>query len=315
MQREKHRWKKKEIEKLKQLIIQGKPFSTISKEIGRTFYSVTSKSKRLGIKHPYLSSSFKPIISPELAYILGAWLGDGTSRKKLGIFVKDKDFALKFHNYLEKILNRNINIKKYGNRYFVQRIDKDFAIWINNKDINEISEFIESGGILAISNFLNGFFDAEGTVIKRYTQVTQNNKKTLEVCKELLIKLNTSSYLFRYKGKYKNKPYISYVLRIEKLSSLINFYNKVGFSIQKKQKKLKQVIKTKLKNHPISLKKYNQFLEIYKTGLSIPLIAKELNLSFHTIYQWNNKTSLPILVKNNIKLSDLKEFGVQYENI
>jgi len=311
MPKEKPRWKQEEINNLKKLVSTGVPVSDIAKQFGRKYYSVASKSNRMGIKHPYLSPSFKPEISTELAYILGAWFGDRTSPKKLGIFVNDEDFALKFHMYLEKILNRKINIKKYGNRFFVQRIDKDFAEWIRNKSLDEIKEFIKSGGDIAIANFLSGFFDAEGTVIKRYAQVTQKRKEILEICKELLTKLNISSSLFRENREDESESY--YILRIQKLSSLINFYNEVGFSILRKQKNLREVIRTHLKNHASSLERYNEFVRLVGENLTRKDIAERLNVSVATTYNWQSGKCLPILVRNNINLLDLKKLEGEIE--
>lgn len=299
---EKIKWKVDEIGKLSELAIEGNSISDISKELCRSYHSTSHKLNRIGIKHPSMIPSFNALINPELSYVLGAWLGDRTSPSKLGISVKDKDFAVKFHSCLEKILNRKIKV--YGDMFFVQRIDKNFAEWVKDKDIKEIKYFIESGGESAITNFLCGFFDAEGTVIKKYTKVTQKDKKILEVCKELLIKLNISSSLFKENRKNENESY--YVLRIEKLSSMINFYNKVGFSILRKKDKLRNIIKTKLKNHPSSLEKYNKFLFMKQEGLSIPLIAKELEISEQTAYNWKGERILPILAKNKIKISDIE---------
>jgi len=307
----KSKWKLEDIERMKMLFGQGKPIKEIASILNRGYDSIATKAKRLEIKHPYLQPSFKPEISNELAYILGAWFGDRTSPKKLGIFVKDEDFAMKFHSHLEKILNRKINVKRYGDRFFVQRIDKNFAEWISSKSMKDVKKFVESGGEFAMANFLSGFFDAEGTVIKRYAQVTQKKKEILEICKELLAKLNISSSLFRENRENENESY--YVLRIQKLSSLINFYNEIGFNISRKQKNLRKVVKAHLKNHVSSLERYNEFVRLIKEDITRKDIAEKLKVSIATIYNWQSRKCLPILVKNNIDVLDLQKLEGETE--
>jgi len=303
------RWTSKEIKILKEGYKKGTSVKLICKKLRRSYYSVTTKSKRLKLKHPYLTPTFKPILTPEFAYVLGAWLGDRTSPKKLGICVKDYNFIISFANSLRKVLGKSIRLKihKYGQKYFIQRIDRNFVTWIKQNNLKNIIKFIYIGDEAPISNFLRGFFDAEGTVIEKekYTQVTQKNNEILKECKFLLKKLKIDSSL--WKGKNKKSSY--YVLRIFNLKSLLRFYNIIGFNIKRKNETLKNIINRKISSknfYPV--KDYFKFSKMIKNGMSCYKIAEYLSVSTATVYNWANGIK-PKIIKTGLTEEDLLKFN------
>jgi len=141
-------------------------------------------------------------LSPELAYIYGVLIGDGSidSGKRVNLNVNDKDFAYAFAKALKKWSNLEPTINKrkvfsnhqtkYGNWVrtdniqYVVRLGSKQAVNFLLSNIKcrtydwEVPEPILSSKNEKIKgSFLKGFFDSEGSVVynKRY------NKKRIDL--------------------------------------------------------------------------------------------------------------------------------------
>lgn len=301
----KMRWKKQEMDILVQEYKKGTSVTNIAKIINRSYHSTSKKAYRIGLKHPYYISTFRPIPSPELGYILGAWLGDRKSKVHLSLVAKDLDFIEKFENCLSKVLGIMPKVRKVGNLYYVQRRDRKFTEWIVNMNLDDLVEFIKKGGAPTICKFVQGFFDAEGTVVGYYTQVTQSNKNILEKIKELFNTLNIKSSIWQAR----KINYIYYVLRVSNTLSIIKFYNQIGFSIKRKNDKLKNIIETIVMKRLNTTLQYFEFIKLRDSGKSLYEISRILPVSTQTVYNWAHN-DFPRLIKNGVNEKDLLDLRI-----
>jgi len=124
-----------------------------------------------------------PEISPDLSYVIGAWLGDGTLayRKSkheyiVKLLVKDYDFAKEWGRRLSRALQRSRPYKpvwdKTNKRWCVRGYSKILYLLLfeTRRNLSVIKEIVSSYPAEAI----RGFFDAEGSVI--------NNPPTIIAC-------------------------------------------------------------------------------------------------------------------------------------
>lgn len=180
--------------------------------------------------------------SPELSYIAGAVMGDGTVRYEgrrylIELRVTDYDFAYQFSESVRK-LNKNgyspwmkcykLKPTSRGNPrkdIYYLRVNS-WELYDFLKDLNKVKELARQFP----KQFLRGFADAEGCVDSRSISIGQKNRKTLEFCKELLESLGIKSHVYSRSNGMSN-------LRIFKRES-IKFASIVGFSIKRKQEKL-----------------------------------------------------------------------------
>lgn len=103
------------------------------------------------------------VSSAELAYVIGAWLGDG-DKNALRFRVKDEDIALEFARCLARVLHKekirvNLASSGYGRRdYFsISQRNKFLLSFLKDNNYKDI--------VLAFpADFLRGFFDTEGWV-------------------------------------------------------------------------------------------------------------------------------------------------------
>lgn len=89
-----------------------------------------------------------------------------------------------------------------------------------------------------LTAFLKGFGDSEGTIGERSIRFDSINKKGLEQVRGLLLKLGFTHC------KVSNFKTSCYHLHIYHRQDLELFYNRVGFSIMKKQKKLRLLLRS-----------------------------------------------------------------------
>lgn len=241
------RWTLEEIKYLEEYPKQG---IKIAEKICRSSGAVRHKASRLGI------TKRKPIeVSPELCYLIGAALGDGNichyqGNYCLRISVRDIDFI--------KEVNKNV-YRILGHPYKVQVRDVNrcpfFTVAIYSKELYRLlsSDFNELGKIVAAypSNFLRGVFDAEGGVFssqkkERFYKTIHLSNTSLTLVKlihNFLDQLGIHSTLTSFKEKPKiikglkllSYPKRCYKLRIYEKESIMKFYKKIGFSIQRKQ--------------------------------------------------------------------------------
>jgi len=198
--------------------------------------------------------NIKPIknesITKELAYVLGVILGDGhVSQRRVILSATDKDFVITFKNNLEKWSG-------YKTRFFSRFIKLDKKIknrkiqWVNYLDSVKIEYFIKNFNYEKIKDdqnkisFIKGFFDSEGHFSKDYELIAYNKDITkLNLISSFLSDLGLENKINTYTTKNINGNNIHYsYLKIIGKSRYL-FYQKIGFSIQRKQRRLKEWIK------------------------------------------------------------------------
>jgi hypothetical protein len=207
--------------------------------------------KRTKIK-PILQSAYK--MSPELAYVLGVMLGDGTKTKHhIFLNVIDKDFALNFKEKLENWSGIKAKIHERepkGNRkrlyclYFssIKAIAILNSLIRQRKDIRIFMKFPRID-ILKLPYkcqiaFLEGLYDSEGYVsISNYNiEFVNKNKQLIFLIKRVLKKLRIIS----------SKSYISQTgissFKIHQKENILKFHKHIHFSIKRKQENLNLLV-------------------------------------------------------------------------
>jgi len=173
-------------------------------ELKRSKGAIYTKAWKMGLtENPQIF--WKPLNSYSLAYILGVILGDGyvskklSKRYKIGLNVKDKEFAEAFHNALLKIgLKAMLKLKK--DNWWVWSCNKNFCEWFNNLTLNQIISIIEENDL--IPPFIRGMYDSDGSFEirnKKYGYhsiiIYNTDESLLECIRELLYRIGISSVL------------------------------------------------------------------------------------------------------------------------
>jgi intein-encoded DNA endonuclease-like protein len=226
-----------------------------------------------GIHSPY-NGRYIPSIeflkpSEELAYVIGVKLGDGyaTRRRRavkgynnvtIGLKVKDREFAVEFGRCLAKVLQRRPIKPKYSNslRRYVAKVASKTLYELLKKpvDLDKLKKYIEHCE-RCMAAFLRGFADSEGCVNKEgYIIISNTDYELLTYVKDLLKRLgieSTGPWPERQQGKtfYNPKTMKRYIYKKDEYyiyigaGSNINFYKNIGFTIRRKQRRLKNYIK------------------------------------------------------------------------
>jgi intein-encoded DNA endonuclease-like protein len=199
--------------------------------------------------------------SEELAYVIGAKVGDGYvarrgraikgyNRVTIGLKVKDREFAEEFGRCLAKVLGRrpiNPRYRKSLRRYAVEiRSQTLYELLKKPVDLDGLKKYIEHcEGCMAA--FLKGFADSEGSVDKRgYIRISNTDYELLTYVKDLLKRLSiesTGPWPRRQQGKtfYDHKKMKRYTYKKEcfyiyiTTGSNINFYKNISFIIERRE--------------------------------------------------------------------------------
>lgn len=205
------------------------------------------------------------ILNENLSYIFGVLCGDGciSYNKKLRRYqiilaATDKEFVDKFRNILENYFKisatnefRKSRNKNWRDQYVARLCSKEACDFILSfggfgKAQWQIPEFIKSGESKIKSTFVSGFFDSEGEIDRKTGRVgaTSMNFKGLKEVQDLLTSLEIRSTIIKKKDSRPNTSQ-KYVLRIHDKNSIFLFYNLISFTIERKQKVLKEFLKRK----------------------------------------------------------------------
>jgi len=180
----------------------------------------------------------------EWAYVIGAFIGDGNiyyNPSKKGYRISfwcgfDKDFADTLTSCLKKITNAEVKtyfLKKGG--YVISVKSKKLCEALKDEGFKE--RYINSRPEL----FIRGLFDADGSIyFIKYDNVYRieiANKKyeLLSMVRELLRRMGIESSIYKKRSGV-------YYLVIRKASSVFEFARKIGSSIERKRKKMLEVI-------------------------------------------------------------------------
>jgi intein-encoded DNA endonuclease-like protein len=245
----------------------------LQKEFGDAPHTSTLSYWTRGLHNPYNCRGipspelFKP--SKELAYLIMAILGDGCAYTRIhkdsrqAYIVRldacDKEFVEKVARCAGLVLNRpppKVNIIKGTRKYYFEVASK--ALYeLLKKPLEELKQYIEHCEECTTSA-LQAFFDAEGCVYKDGRIVAANaNYELLVYIQQLLMKSGIettgSPRINTRRGKLiinlrNGKTYQAkkdcYRICIRK-SSNETFYQRVGFTITSKKKRLEDYLRRK----------------------------------------------------------------------
>ena len=257
-------YEKEQYEKAFDLRKKGFTYKKISKELNIVYPGTVRGWIETG-KIPrgrFLNSNFQNL-SSELGYILGVIGGDGyvivkRTKGRIGLEVKDQDFAQHFHNQLAQwsglkfSLGFNQNKKLYTTILYslrAARFLKDFDIYnLINAD-NKIK-----------ANFLRGLFDSEGCVqaynlrtlrkATRFISFHNSDEKLVFFVKTLLESLGIRvQNIDKIIGSGFIKHGVYFRLRVGGKQNLKMFKDEIGFSIKRKNKKLEELLKSYQDNY------------------------------------------------------------------
>jgi len=196
--------------------------------------------------------------SAELAYIIGALLGDGNLSARgyqIRLEAKDRDFVEKFSSCLTNVLNRDIPYPVWGPR--------SDGLYYTSGGSRHLFEFLKQGWkddfVLVVerypSDFLRGLFDSEGCVslrrrfrngqvfFDRCITLSNTDVNLLVRTKNLLKKffdINSSICISSRPRHYK----VCYRLGIYRCIDILKYARFVGFSIQRKAQSLQRMVRT-----------------------------------------------------------------------
>jgi intein-encoded DNA endonuclease-like protein len=263
----------------------GLTYKEIIDEVWRRYGVKISKSSVSewlnGIHNPY-NGRYIPSIeflepSEELAYVMGVKIGDGYTTKgrrvvknynrvRIGLKVRDREFAEEFGRCLAKVLGRrpiNPRYRKSLRRYVVEiRSQTLYELLKKPVDLDRLKPYIEHCE-KCMAAFLKGFVDSEGSVSEEgYIRIYNTDYRLLEYVKELLKRFgieSTGPWTKRQQGKtfydhkkmkrytYKKECYYIYIGS----GSNINFYKNIRFTIKRKQRRLENYVRRRRPN-PLS---------------------------------------------------------------
>ncbi|MEM1955079.1 MAG: LAGLIDADG family homing endonuclease [Nitrososphaerota archaeon] len=257
---------------------QGLSYGQIIEEIKRRYNVTISKSTLSGWKNrkhsPYNGiriptlKFLKP--SEDLAYLIGVEVGDGYVYKRsklpprydefvVGLMVKDKDFSEFFARTIEKVLKRKPpkpRLSKDG-RWVVEVQSRTLYDLLQKPlNVGRIRPYVEHCE-RCIAAFLRGFFDSEGTIRENgEIGVANTDYKLLEYVIYLLKKIGIETtsekpILRRLAGTLLRDPDTGKIYKRRKdcyyvqvsMKSNLTFYEKVGFTIERKRKRLEDYLK------------------------------------------------------------------------
>ncbi|MEM4527173.1 MAG: LAGLIDADG family homing endonuclease, partial [Nitrososphaerota archaeon] len=258
-------------QKVLELRRQGLGYKRIKKKI-KELYDVSLSTSTINYWCRNICSPFNGIRipsidflepSPELSQVIGVVAGDGWAVKKkngrhiVGAGAKDKDFIEEFSRCLGKVLRRDPPKPR-------QEKDGRLAVEVESKalyellkkplDINKIAPYVEHCEE-CMRSFVRGFFDSEGGIGKdgriycynTDIQLLQYVKKILNLLgirttePKMCVKKGTT-ILDRRNGKTYAARKNEYRIYI-RMPDLPRFHKLIGFTIQKKQRRLEEYLK------------------------------------------------------------------------
>jgi hypothetical protein len=257
----KHRYNEQERTEFSVLInslyVQGLSTTEIAKILGMRRTSVWLWMKRHNIARRKWQEAVSNVcdlsLSPTLAYILGLRYGDlkvvkHHSARTISLVSKDKELVVKFRDSILKIVRRKrgktTRIWKTVGGYYGTGTYYGFTVYCR-KLYEYLKLPLEVHGAVIEKfpcDFLEGFFDSEGSVTKYYKErgqclrLSNNNFRLLRYVAKLLENQGIRMSL-RF-AKFTKTGNLNYELYTSNPQSLRNFMEKIGFSILRKQHRL-----------------------------------------------------------------------------
>jgi len=205
-----------------------------------------------GKSHP-LGKYNRLIVSPELAYAVSAWIGDGSlvrarhyPEHRIILAVKDCDFAKQWGRCVAKALGKN---KPYAPIW-----DKRNQAWIAKVCSKLLYDLLKSakGDPWILLPYLEkyprdackGFFDAEGSVsIDDYEVLASNTDlRIIRLFQKLLRKIGIECNIRETHYIYRRNKRSCFLLAIHGKENILRFAEEVGFTIARKRARLAKIL-------------------------------------------------------------------------
>ncbi|MDO8516971.1 MAG: LAGLIDADG family homing endonuclease [Nanoarchaeota archaeon] len=202
------------------------------------------------------------ILNKDLAYILGVLAGDGymdySDKRRIyqiGLSATDKDFVNKFKKALFNFFKikptnefRKSRKEKWNAQHITRLCSHEACDYINligkfKKENWIVPEIIKNSNNSIKCAFIKGFFDSEGEIDKQIGRVgaTSMNLNGLTEIKNLLKNLGIRNTIIKKKDLRENASQ-KYILRIHDKNSIRLFNELISFTIQRKQRVLKEFL-------------------------------------------------------------------------
>jgi len=258
-------------------------------------------------------------LSPEIAQIIGYFLGDGSfERERINFFEEDEKVIRSYMKKIKQVFNANMNLKYRKNkRCFQLRVYGKSIVKFLKFNFPEIisarNSIIPEKILLSEENvgkaFLRGLYDAEGYV-SGCIGFGVNNKKLAKMLQLFLLRFNIISSFHEYdnkRNKYSNN--YRYTVSIYDTISLNNFFKHIGFTSNKKNKKLKELIE---KKSNITRTRQIPFSGIYIKNL---ILCEGITLKqFQKVSNfWQDKRGMSKEVFKNSILSKIKNENLYFK--
>jgi len=249
----------------------GLSYSRICETLGAEYGVRPSKGQLSywlrGIHGPFGSANrFLAEPTPELAYVIGVKLGDGSLNRKgynrrIRLQSIDLDFVLEFDRCLSKVLRTRSHAPWFDTKTRMIAIEASSVLLRGflNQTWEHLKPWISHCNT-CISMFLRGFFDSEGCVDKGgHLTCSNSDFALLRFVQHLLsfFKIETTGPRLHTRAGTKisnrGRAYIRrsdvYLIYI-RIRSLVSFNLSVGFTIQRKQLRLRRKVRELMANHP-----------------------------------------------------------------
>ncbi|PIN87565.1 hypothetical protein COV12_03225 [Candidatus Woesearchaeota archaeon CG10_big_fil_rev_8_21_14_0_10_32_24] len=247
------------------LIQKGVPIHIITQELNLNYDVVRIFVKNKLSEREYgelrWSQRLLPIkskrLTSKLSYILGVLYGDGYfGKSQINLGTSDKEFRDYFAEILFKWSGKKPACTKRlmkGKPYFTCLLSfKDAKKYIlsligNRSSTPEI--ILHSNNKKIISNFIKGFSDSEGSIViakrTKMLKISNQNLLLLKQIRNLMVILGFSIQRIKIRLNNKAPNGNVYEIIISAKEELQKFHNLIGFTIQRKNKKLEQFLKNR----------------------------------------------------------------------
>ena len=158
-----------------------------------------------------------PNINPDLCYIIGVVLGDGSLSKnnRIRLGVTNKEFALSFHDCLRKLnFKPSIWLQKrqkenWSDVWRVGVSNEKLFVFLKDLTIKKIEKVMNNKENSI--QFLKGFYESEGVLLsnRNHIHITNTNLEIMKLVFGLLKKFNLRAKLYGPYGPYRSQK-ISY---------------------------------------------------------------------------------------------------------
>ncbi len=278
------------------------------------FQAMKIAQRRLSKYMQYPSYKFKDKIDGNVAWIIGAWMGDGhrTEDYCISISGKSKEFMEEFARRFSQAYSTNP-------RVIVSKDQKHLRFWlvrVKTKDVVQFYlEITEKGqkipeeilnSVTNMMSFLSGFFDAEGSIYCKSSpkiSLSQKNPFVLDQIKYFLEeKLKICCKLYKKKDK-------THELTIH-AKDAAKFANFINSSISYKRDRL---IETQIRRYfsKYDLKDILEVIEVYLRFGKVASIkfAESKNISKNSAINWIYNKRIPRLRSKKLSPLDIRRLN------